>query len=422
MRLVAVGLSHRSAGLDLRGRVALDAPRRRCALANLRRAGVDEAAVLATCNRTEVYVAGTDADALTLLATRELAEAAGAEPGELDGALYRLRDDVAALHLIRVAAGLDSLVPGEGEILGQVRGALLEAAAEETAGAVLHRAFEGALEAGKRVRTETRISTENASVASVAAELARTTLGGLEGRHALLLGAGRTSELTALNLVGRGLRSLTVSNRTYPTALSLAERLGCAAVRFEELDGHLAAADLVIASTSAPHAVLHAPAVRDAMAGRPSTPLLLIDLAVPRDIDPAVGGIAGCTLRDLDDLRAVVARNVALRRREAVAAEHLCAAAAERFRGWQASRVVAPSIGLLRGRAHRLAAEEAARAAARWPDLDEEGRARLDRLARDVARKLLHEPSVRLREKAASSDGVTYAETVRELFGLDDEA
>ncbi len=421
MRLVAVGLNHRSAGIDLRGRVALDGARRRCLLANLKAAGATEAAVLDTCNRTEVYAAGPDADALTALAAQELADAAHASVAELDPVLYRLRDDVAALHLNRVAAGLDSLVPGEGEILAQVRAALAFAEREESVGPLLSRAFQRALETGKRVRSETGIASQNASVASVAAELARDALGGLEGRHALLIGAGRTSELTALNLVGRGLRSLAVSTRTYSSATSLAERVGGQAVRFDDLPSALPRADLVVSSTSAPHAVLQAPVVQGAMVERGFAPLLLIDLAVPHDIEPEVGTIDGCTLHDLDGLQEVVARNVALRRREAQAAEAICAEAAEDFRAWHASRVVVPSIGLLRGHASDVAAEEAARAAARWPDLDAEGRARLERLAADVAKRLLHEPTVRLRARAASSDGVGYAETVRELFGLDDD-
>jgi glutamyl-tRNA reductase len=419
MRLVAVGLSHRTAAVDLRGKVTLDVAHRRCVLANLRDAGVTGAAVLATCNRTEVYATGVDAGLLTRLAERELADAASAHLAELEPALYRLRDDVAALHLIRVAAGLDSLVPGEAQILGQVREALALAEDEGTASAVLHRVFQRALETGKRARTETGIAAQNASVASVAAELARETLGGLDDRSALLIGAGRTSELTALNLVSRGLRSLTVATRTYASACSLAERLGGDAARFDEVPARLADADVVVSSTSAPHTVLAAPAVRSAMELR-AHPLLLIDLAVPRDIDPDVAAIEGCTLHDLDDLERVVARNVAARQREAAAAELLCAAAAGEFRVWQAGRVVVPTIGRLRAHGEDVAAQEARQLAGRWPGLDDEGRARLERLAGDIARRLLHEPTVRLRESAATSDAVGYAETVRELFGLDD--
>jgi glutamyl-tRNA reductase len=419
MRLVAVGLSHRSAELDLRGTVAFDEARRRCLLANLKEAGAAEAAVIATCNRTEIYAAGPEPAVVDSLARAELADVAGVEIARLDPALYHLRDDVAALHLCRVAAGLDSLVPGEVEILGQVREALQVAEEEGTIGALLYRAFQCALEAGKRVRSETGIAAQNASVASVAAELARSRLGGLEGRSALLIGAGHTSELAALNLMGRGLRDVTVSTRTFAAACTLAERLGASAVRFEEVHERLPGADLVVSSTSAPHAVLAADVVRRAVAGRTREPLLLIDLAVPRDIEPEVRSIEGCVLHDLDDLKAVVARNVALRQQEAYAAEEICAAQAEQFREWQAARVVVPSIVRLREHGEALAAEEVARAAAGWPALDSDERARLEKLGRAIARRLLHEPTVRLREGAAASDGVAYAETVRDLFGLE---
>jgi glutamyl-tRNA reductase len=419
MRLCVVGLSHRTAGLDLRERAALDEALIRCLVGNVRSAGATEAVALATCNRTEVYLAGADAAVLEALARHELAEAAHTTPQELEGSLYHLRDDLAALHLNRVAAGLDSLVPGEAQILGQVREALALAQREGAVGPVLSRAFQRALETGKRARSETGISSQNASIASVAAELAREVLGGLERRSALLLGAGRTSELAALNLMGRGLRSVVVANRTYASACSLAERLGGDAVRFDQVPERLPSADVVISSTSAPHHVVHASAVRAAMERRKAIPLLFIDLAVPRDVEPEVGAIEGCRLHDLDDLEAVVRRNVALRRREAAQAEEICFAAAEEFRAWQAARVVVPAIGRLRAHGAEVAAEEVRRAAGRWPDLDDEGRARLERLGRAITARLLHDPTVRLRETAATSDGVGYAETVNELFGLE---
>ena len=420
MRLCAVGLSHRTAGLDVRERTALDEAHLRCLVGNVRTAGATEAVALATCNRTEVYLAGPDAAVLEALARHELAEAAHTTPPELEGSLYHLRDDLAALHLNRVAAGLDSLVPGEAQILGQVREALALAQGEGAVGPVLSRAFQRALETGKRARSETGIAAQNASIASVAAELAREVLGGLERRSALLLGAGRTSELAALNLMGRGLRTVVVANRTYASACSLAERLGGDAVRFDQVPDRLPGADVVISSTSAPHHVLHASAVRAAMERRKTTPpLLFIDLAVPRDVEPEVGSIEGCRLHDLDDLEAVVRRNVAIRRQEAARAEEICFAAAEEFRAWQAARVVVPAIGRLRAHGAQVAAEEVRRAAGRWPDLDDEGRARLERLGSAITARLLHDPTVRLRETAATSDGVGYAETVNELFGLE---
>jgi glutamyl-tRNA reductase len=417
VRLVAVGISHHRAGFGLLGRVALGEAESRCLVQNLRGAGAREAIAISTCNRTELYLAGPDAASLSALASRELAELVGVDEAELEPVLYRLSDATASLHLNRVAAGLDSLVPGEAQVLGQVRAALAVADSEGTAGPVLSRAFQRALETGKRARSETAISAGNASVASVAAGLADTALGGLEGRSALVVGAGRTSELAALNLMSRGVRRLSVANRTYQSACALAGRLGGSAVRFEDVADQLRAVDVVVTSTSAPHAVLRADMVAPAMVGRTS-PLVFLDLAVPADVEPAVGELDGCELHGLDDLAAVIARTVALRRGEAVAAEAICADAAEDFRAWQAERTVTPAIGRLRARAEAMRAAEVARIAG---DLDPAERERLERLSRQLVGKLLHSPTTRLRESASGPDGVQYAETALDLFGLADD-
>jgi glutamyl-tRNA reductase len=417
VRLVAVGLSHHRAAFGLLGRVALHETEARCLLQNLLAAGAGESAVISTCNRTELYLAGPDAAALTALAVQELSELVSVSPAELEPVLYRLADATAALHLNRVSSGLDSLVPGEAQVLGQVRSALTLAQSEGTAGPVISRVFQRALEAGKRARTETGISEGNASIASVAASLADHALGGLGDRAALVVGAGRTSELAALNLMGRGLRRLSVANRTYQSALALAGRLGGEAVHFEDVAGSLHDVDVVISSTSAPHAVLRADMVAPAMVGRTS-PLVFLDLAVPADVDPAVGLLAGCEVHGMDDLASEIARTVAFRREEAAVAETICADAAEEFRAWQAERTVGPAIGRLRARAEAVRAAEVTRLSA---GLDDEERERLERLSRRLVGRLLHRPTMRLRDSASGPDGVQYAETALDLFGIDDE-
>jgi glutamyl-tRNA reductase len=417
MRLVTVGLSHHRAAFGLLGRVALGENESRCLLQNLIVAGAREAAVISTCNRTELYLAGPDAASLTALAVRELSELVDVSPAELEPVLYRLADATAALHLNRVAAGLDSLVPGEAQVLGQVRTALAIAQSESTAGPVLSRAFQRALETGKRARSETGISEGNASIASVAASLADHALGGLAGRAALVVGAGRTSELAALNLMGRGLRRLSVANRTYQSALALAGRLGGSAVHFEDVADSLRGVDIVVSSTSAPHAVLRADMVAPSMAGRES-PLVFLDLAVPGDVEPAVRELPGCEVHGLDDLAAEIARTVAFRREEAAVAEGICADSAEEFRSWQAERTVGPAIGRLRARAEAVRAAEVERLSGGLEDADRE---RLERLSRKLVGKLLHSPTMRLRDSANSPDGVQYAETAIDLFGLADD-
>ncbi|MEO9174206.1 MAG: glutamyl-tRNA reductase, partial [Gaiellales bacterium] len=405
MRLVAVGLSHHRAAFGLLGRVALGENETRCLLQNLVAAGAREAAAISTCNRTELYLAGTDAAGLTALAVHEFSELVDVSPDELEPVLYRLADATAALHLNRVASGVDSLVPGEAQVLGQVRAALALASSEGTAGPMLSRAFQRALETGKRARSETGISVGNASIASVAASLADHALGGLSGRSALVVGAGRTSELAALNLIGRGLRRLSVANRTYQSACTLAGRLGGSAVHFEDVAGSLRDVDVVVSSTSAPHAVLRADMVEPALSGRTS-PLVFLDLAVPADVEPAVALLAGCEVHGLDDLAAEIARTVAFRREEAAVAETICADAAEDFRLWQAERTVGPAIGRLRARAESVRAAEVARLSV---GLDDGERARFERLSRQLVCKLLHNPTVRLRDSANGPDGVQYA-------------
>jgi glutamyl-tRNA reductase len=417
MRLVAVGLSHHRAGVGLRGRVALGEPEARCLIRNLALAGAREAVALSTCNRTELYLAGPDAANLATLGVRELSELVGVDARELEPVLYRLTDATAALHLNRVAAGLDSLVPGEAQVLGQVRAALALAVDEGTAGLVSSRAFQRALESGKRARSETAISEGNASVASVAASLADGALGGLAGRSALVVGAGRTSELAALNLISRGLRRLSVANRTYQSAYALAGRLGGSAVHFADVAEQLRDVDVVVSSTAAPHAVLRTDMVAPAMAGRVA-PLVVLDLAVPSDVEPGVAELAGCTVHTLDDLALHIGRTVALRREEAVAAEAICADAAEDFRAWQAARTVAPAIGRLRASTEALRVAEVERLAA---GLEGPERERFERLSRQLVGKLLHRPTTRLRESASGPDGVQYAETALDLFGLADD-
>ncbi|HZT15099.1 MAG TPA: glutamyl-tRNA reductase [Gaiellaceae bacterium] len=395
--LSLVGLSHHVAPVELRERVALDVE----AAAALARS-VGDAVCLSTCNRTEVYVAGDDAAP----AAGALERLAG-EP--LDGVLYRLHDEAAAVHLFRVAAGLDSLVPGEAEILGQVREAL--DAAEP--GPLLGRVFRQALAVGKRVRAETAIGESPASVSSAAAALAAQVFGELEGRRVLLVGAGRIGALAAGNLASRGAEIAFVANRSPQAARRVADRFAGEAVGLDELPRALAAVDVVVASTGAPGVVLRAAEVPE----RRRRPLFFIDIAVPRDLDPAIGGLDGCFLYDIDDLEAVVAETLAGRRAEAARAEQLVAEEAERFRTWRASLDVVPAIASLRAYAEQIRAGELAKLGDR---VSERERRTLESVTQQILNKLLHVPTVRLKEAAAGADGASYADAVRHLFGLDD--
>jgi glutamyl-tRNA reductase len=403
MRLVLVGTSHHQAPVELRERVALDRQAAGRAAAELAGGGA-EAVVLSTCNRTEAYVAHEDGAAAEAIAGTLFSDP------ELSPALYRLRDEAAALHLFRVAAGLDSLVPGEGEILGQVRVAY-EAGAP---GPHLDRLFRQALHAGKKVRAQTAIAESPASVSAAAAALAQSVFGDLAGRRILLVGAGKVSELAARNLRSRGAEIAFVANRTAERAEELAARIGAEALPFDRIGEELARADVVVASTSAPGLVVRA----EDVSPRKGRPLLLVDLAVPRDLDPAIHALDGCFLYDIDDLEAVVAESLAARRGEAERAERIVAAEAERWRDWQASLDVVPAIASLRARAEEIRRAELDRVAAR---LSEEERRALESVTSRMLDKLLHLPTVRMKQAAVTADGVVYADAVRHLFGLGEE-
>jgi glutamyl-tRNA reductase len=398
MTLTLVGLSHRVAPVTLRERVTLDLE----GAARLARS-LGDAVCLSTCNRTELYLEDIDeAEAVAAL------ERVAGEP--LDGVLYRLREDAAALHLFRVAAGLDSLVPGEGEILGQVRAAY-EAA---DPGPLLGHVFRQAVVVGKRVRTQTSIGESPASVSSAAAALAAQVFGDLKGRRVLLVGAGRIGELAAANLASRGAHIAYIANRTVDTARELANRFGGESIALTEIATHLADVDVVLSSTSAPEAILHA----NEVPSRRHTPLFFIDIAVPRDIDPAIAKLDGCFLYDIDDLEAVVAETLELRRAEASRAEQLVEEEAERFRSWRASLDVVPAIASLRARAEEIRTSELAKVDRRMSD---DALRTLESVTSQILNKLLHLPTIRMKEAAVTADGAEYADAVRYLFGLEEE-
>jgi glutamyl-tRNA reductase len=405
MKLTLVGVSHHRAPIELRERVALDGD----ACRRLAQELGDEAVVLSTCNRTELYLARAQPAEDEAVAT--LARLAGDRADELAAALYRLHDESAALHLFRVASGLDSLVPGEGEILGQVRAAF-EAGAT---GAFLDRLFRQALHAGRHVRVETAIGESPASVPAAAAALAQQVFGDLDGRRVLLLGAGKMSEATARNLVSRGARIGVVANRSAERGEELARKLGAAALPLEEVAPELERADVVVSSTSSSELVLARETVAAALRARRGRPLLLVDLAVPRDLDPRINQLDGCFLYDVDDLEAVVAETLTGRRGEAARAERLVAAEARRFRDWQASLDVVPTIASLRALAEEIRDSELARVGSR---LSESERRQVESVTSQILAKLLHLPTIRMKEAAAAADGVVYADVVRHLFGL----
>jgi glutamyl-tRNA reductase len=412
VNLTLVGLSHQSTPIAVRERAFVPLTAAAALARELAEDG--EAVCLSTCNRTELYLVGPDAEARSLAA---LTRVSGLPEGELSSVVYRLRDEAAALHLFRVAAGLDSMVPGEGEILGQVR----EAYEAGAPGAILDRLFRQALHAGKKVRAETAIGESPASVSSAAAALAQQVFGDLDGCRVLLVGAGHVAELAARSLAARGASIAFVANRSADRARELARRFGGEAIPLAEAADRLAGVDVLLSATGGPERTLTRGRVEAALRDRKRRPLFLIDLAVPRNLDPEIHEVDGCFLYDIDDLESVVAAGLAGRRREAARAEAIVAAQAERFREWHASREVVPEIASLRAWAEEVRAAELERARSRL-GLSEDQHAAVDSVTAQIVAKLLHLPTVRLKEAAAGADGGSYAEAVRHLFGLDDPA
>lgn len=390
-RLLAVGVSHHHAPLEVRERLYL-ADGHAAELAS----ELGAAVVLSTCNRTEVYLADGDPERVR----EELERRSGLELGSL---LARWDEGEVVTHLFRVVAGLDSLVPGESQILGQVREAYEGARTRGATGTLLNRLFEDALRAGKRVRTEAKLHELPESVAASAVELGARELAGVEGRRALLFGAGKMSELAARDLRGRG-AEVVVASRTLESAQELAERVGGRAAAFDAVAVELPEADLVISATRCPYPILHAEAVRPR-----EKPLVLVDVAVPRDLDPAIGELEGCTLFDIDALgEGLVGREDEVREAESIVAEE-----AARFAEWRRSRDAADAIRDLRARAEEIRAEELARAGARLSELSPRERETVETLTSQIVNKLLHAPTVRAKE--------TGSEPLRDLFALRDE-
>jgi glutamyl-tRNA reductase len=418
--LLALGVSHRTAPLDLRERLALPEGRAVGVLGELVGAEqVHEAAAISTCNRTELYLVASEPVEAEGVALGILAREGGIRPTELLGRLYSLRGANAAAHLFSVTAGLDSMILGEVEIQGQVKRAYELGLVEGATGPVLNRVFRAALAAGKRARSETGISEKGLSIPSVAVELAQHTLGDLGSRTVLLVGAGETAELTARALAARGVEAIFVANRHYSRAIGLAQRFGGRAVRIDELPAQTEGADIVVSSTNSPHHIIEREELELVMERRGERPLLLVDLAVPRDIEPACREVVGVSLSDVDDVQSIAERNASGRAAEARRAERLLEGEVARFERWLGSLEVLPTVAALRRRADEVVERVLAENEPRWESLSPADRDRMRVMARAIANRLLHEPTVRLKRSTDDEAAYPYVHALRELFGLD---
>jgi glutamyl-tRNA reductase len=419
--VIVVGLNHRTAPVELRERVAVPSSRLDKALHDLSsREHLAEVVLLSTCNRTEIYARSTKFHSAVSDVLDFLSEQGGAAPEAFSEHLYTYYDDSAVSHLFGVAAGLDSMILGEGEILGQVRGAWQQAEREGASGQALARVFRHAIEAGKRVRTETAIGRSALSVSSAAVALAERTMFSLRGRSMLILGAGDVAEGLGRALVAAGAGDVAVANRTHARAVALAEKLGGRAVPLGELPEILTRVDVLLTATDSTEVHVERSDVEAVMERRGGTPLLIVDVAVPRDVDPGAGQVPGVTLHDVDDLHELTEAALDERRREVATVREIIGEELERFQTDRAAREVAPLVTELRARAEQIRVGELARFRAKLDGLDDDTRRTVEALTQGIVNKLLHEPTVRLKDAAGTARGELYSDALGTLFDIRD--
>lgn len=416
--IVAVGLNHKIAPVEVRERFAFSPDRIGAVLDGLAEFA-RERAIVSTCNRMEVYTVALRPKqaASEIRSYLHSLQCSNLPESEVVPYLYGLHDDQAARHLFSVAAGIDSMILGEPQILGQVRDGYELAAAHGSTGPILSAMFQRALAVGKRARTETAISRNAASVSHAAVELAKQIFGEISSRVVLVVGAGEMSELTAKNLVDNGVRRILVVNRTRERAEEMAARFGGRAMGWDLIGEALRLSDIVITSTGSPHAIFRPDMMGAAMRARKQRPLFFVDIAVPRDVDPAVGAMENVFLYDIDDLQSVVAANLKEREKEAVKVEAIIEEEARNFGSWLRSLEVVPTIVALRERLEQIRQAELARYGGRL-NLSDRDRNTVDALTQAIVNKILHTPTVRLKAEADNGERGIYVDAVRELFDL----
>ena len=423
MHILCLGLNHRTADLNLRERLAFSETEVKAALSRLgcghgsEPAGISELAILSTCNRVELYAVSPGADFEPLEAF--LAELRGVPLEHFQAKTSRLLDQDAVLHLLGVAAGLDSLVLGEPQILGQVTQAFEQARGQNAIGPVLSRLFQAALRAGKRARTETAIGHNPSSIASVAVRLAEGAVPNLAAAQVVVVGAGEMAELAVEVLCKRGVHRVLVVNRTLERARGLADRWAGEAETFERLPAAIRRADVLITSTGAPHSIISKELLAASRPGESPRPLAIIDIAVPRDVDPAAGELPGVRLYDIDDLESRLQTSLAQRAREVPLVESILQEEAQDFAEYLVLLDVFPVIAELHQQAEAIRQAELEKTLRHFPDLDEAGQERLQAMTQALVKKLLHAPISQLRASAGGPHGPQYAAAARTLFGLE---
>ncbi len=420
MLIAVVGLNHRTAPVEVREKLSFAGSHLREALLRLKDCPVIEGcAILSTCNRTEIYAATMEMDEGLNAIWDFLSRWSRVDISQIKNYTYchTLYDTIR--HIFRVAAGLDSMLLGETQILGQIRSAYQKAVEYEATNRVLNTLFQQAITVGKRVRTETGIDQNPVSISYAAVELAKSYLAGLEKRSVLIIGAGKMSELTARHLVANGVTGVIVSNRSYDRATSLAAQFNGRAVKYNELYRHMVEADIVISCTAANHCVVRAEDMRQVMEKRGGRKIFIVDIAVPRDVETEVGKIEGVSLFDIDDLNGVVDKNLAERKKAAVRAEEIIEEELEEFMKWLGTQFIVPTISALKKWGEEIKQKEIKRALNRLGEISEHDRKVVCSLANSIVNQILHLPVTQLKGYALTTEGHLYTEILQNLFNLD---
>jgi glutamyl-tRNA reductase len=420
MNILAIGLSHKTASVELRERVAFNGTKLEEGLLGLRQlAGVNEATLLSTCNRVEIYLSVKDRAAAAEAVKDFISVLHGIGRPEFERSLYVHDNTEAVRHVLRVASSLDSMIVGEPQILGQLKDAFEFALSKKTTGVLLNRLMKKAISTAKRVRTETRIAENAVSISFAAVELAKKIFTELSGKAFMLLGAGEMAELAARHLVSSGVTDVRVSNRTYSRGCELANDFNGKAVRFEDFISELVHTDILICSTGAPSYVLLKDQMQQVMKERKHRPVFLIDISVPRNIDPEINKIDNVYLYNVDDLQEVVDTNILERKKEATKAETIVDEEVAKFDHWLTTLESVPVIVALRQKAEDIRRDELEKFRNKYPDLDREKMEAVEHLASALTNKLIHNPTVALKESAEDREMITFV--VKKIYGISDE-
>jgi glutamyl-tRNA reductase len=417
MQFLEIGLDHATADVTVRERLAVSSTDLPTVLAELHQIASD-AVVLSTCNRVELYLLVADADEGAGRVVAYLSRRSGLTETDIRSATRERRGIDAVRHLCRVATGLESMIVGEPEIAGQVRTALRAAEEVGTVSVEMRRLFDDALGVAGKVRSETDLGRHAVSVSAAAVRMGERTLGGLQGKVGLVIGAGSVGRAAARVMLACGVSKLLIASRRIESAQMTAQKVGGVASALEDRHAALVAADLVVSATSAPHLVIRADAIRAALAERPDRPLVIVDVAVPRDVEPEVGAVPGCTLFDVDALASAREASLAARRLEAANAEAQIERTVERFMSWWRGRTVASVVADLVAHAERVRQAEVERSLARLGATTERERALIEATSAAIVKKLLHQPIVELKRRGAQDEAREWARAIGELFAL----